>query len=82
MTKHWLSTTRTAVAFNVSTATVMRWRTMKGFPEDAVRAAGATTTLYQIDKVAAWLKCPPPARRRPYKWRVDAVAACKSASSK
>jgi hypothetical protein len=72
MTK-WLNTTMAAAHFGISTWTLMRWPQMKGFPDNAVRAVGATT-LYEIDKVAEWLRSRPPARRRPYKWQADGVS--------
>lgn len=73
VTTKWLNTTPAAAHFGISTWTLMRWPQMKGFPEHAVRAAGSTT-LYDIDAVAAWLKARPPARRRPYKWQADGVS--------
>jgi hypothetical protein len=72
--KKWLTTTMTAAHFGISTATVMRWRTMKGFPDEAVRADGAITR-YEVAAVAGWLKTRPPARRRPYKWQLDDASA-------
>jgi hypothetical protein len=70
----WLSTTLTAAQFGVSAATVMRWRTTKGFPDAAVRYRGAVTEYHTI-RVTAWLRDRPPPRRRPYKWQADGATA-------
>jgi hypothetical protein len=69
----WRSTTNTGAHFEVSTATVGRWRYLGDFPHQAIRARGVVTE-YDIPVIAAWLKSRPKAPRRPYKCRVPSEA--------